>query len=264
MPFVRAGGLTVHYDYAGPDDTPAVLLVNALGTNFHLWDENVGALRRSHRVLRYDMRGQGLTDSSSGNDQGDATIERLANDALALLDATGIRSATIVGSSIGGMVAQHLGALHPERVDGLVLCATANRLGPPAGWDARIEIVERDGLGAITDAAMGRWFTSGMHAVRPDVVRGFANMLRRTPVDGYVAGCRAVRDADLRAADTFIRARTLVIAGGSDEATTPAMAGELQQAIRGAESVVMVGGHMFTAERPDEFNRIVLEFLEGR
>jgi 3-oxoadipate enol-lactonase len=264
VPFVRAGDLVVHYMLDGAVDAPAVLLANSLGTNVHMWDAQVAALARSHRVLRYDMRGHGLTDVTAADDPDGVTVERLGADAVALLDALGIARVHVIGLSIGGMVGQRVAAEYPERVAALVICATGSRIGTAATWNERIETVQRDGIAAIADAGMARWFTERCRAERPELVRGFANMLTRTPVGGYVDGCRAVRDADLRADDARIRCRTLIVAGAEDQVTTPAMGAELREAVPNAELVVLAAAaHMLCAEQPDATNALLLRFLEG-
>ena len=269
MPFVQAADLVVHYavDGAAPSrdpDAPVVMLANSLGTSFHMWDQQIAALARSHRVLRYDMRGHGLTDTTSSPDAGVATVERLAADAVALLDALRIARVDFVGLSIGGMVGQRVAAEFPDRIGALALCATGSRIGTVAGWNERIETVQRDGIAAIAGAGMERWFTARSRAELPAVVRGFANMLTRTPVDGYVEGCQAVRDADLRADDARIRCRTLVLAGAEDLVTTPAMGAEMRDAIANAELIVLDdAAHMLCAEQPEATDAALLAFLEG-
>ena len=263
MPFIRPNDLTVHYDFAGPHDAPVVVLANSLATNVHMWDEQINALTRKHRVLRYDMRGHGLTDTTPGDDPSAASIERLADDAIALADALGVDRFDMVGLSIGGMVAQRVAARYPERVGSLVLCATGNRLGTLAVWNERLATVEREGLEAIVDSTMGRWFTEQTHADRPDLVRGFANMVLRTPVAGYVACGRAVRDADLRADDGLIRARTLIVAGTHDPTASPTVGAEMRDAIAGAQLEVMHAAHILNAEQPVAFNDLLLRFLEA-
>lgn len=264
MPFARAADIVVHFVADGPPDAPVVLLANALGSNLHMWDDQLAALARAHRVLRYDMRGHGLTGVTAPDDARPVTVERLAADAIALLDALGIVRARFVGLSIGGLVGQRVAAEYADRVESLVLCATGSRIGDAATWNARIAAVERDGLGAIVDATMARWFTDRMHAERPDVVRGFATMLARTPVAGYVGGCRAVRDADLRADGARIRCRTLIVAGAADPSTPPALGAELRDAIAGAELLVIDGAaHILNVEQPAATNAALLRFLEA-
>ncbi|MDQ6942634.1 MAG: 3-oxoadipate enol-lactonase [Candidatus Eremiobacteraeota bacterium] len=264
MPFVRAADLVVQYAVDGSADASVVMLANSLGTNFHMWDHQLAALTRSYRVLRYDMRGHGLTDTTSSSDSAADTIDRLAADAVALLDALAIGRVHFIGLSIGGMVGQGVAAAYPDRVDSLAICATGSRIGTAATWNDRIETVQREGIASIAEAGMGRWFTARTRAERPELVRGFANMLTRTPLDGYVGGCRAVRDADLRADDARIRCRTLIVAGAEDPTTTPAMGAEMRDAIPGAELIVFEhASHMLCAEQPEATNAALLHFLEG-
>jgi 3-oxoadipate enol-lactonase len=259
MAFVRAGGLVVHHTFDGPPDAPVLLLGNSLGTNFHLWDDVVGTLSRSLRVLRYDMRGHGLTDTG----EGDAfTVEHLAGDAVQLLDALGIERAHYMGLSIGGLVGQALAANYPERVSAVVLCATANMIGPPSSWDDRIATIRDGGLSAIAPAVMQRWFTPRTHAERPEVIAGYTNMLERTTVRGYIGCARAVRDADLRAADAEIRCPALVISGAEDPSTPPSAGEALRDAIPGARyALIPQSAHIIAAEAPQTLARAAFEFL---
>jgi 3-oxoadipate enol-lactonase len=259
MPFVRAGALTVHYAFDGPPDAPVVLLGNSLGTNFHLWDEVLPALSRTMRVLRYDMRGHGLTEA------GDApaySMDELAGDAIALLDALGVDRVRYMGLSIGGLVGQALAAKYPARVEALVLCATANVIGPPSVWDERIATIEAGGLAAIAPGVMARWFTARTHAEQPALVRGFTTMLERTSVRGYVGCARAIRDADLRAADATIACPTLVVSGAQDAVTPPSAGEALCAAIPGSRLVVIEEtAHIIAAEQPAALEAAVLDFL---
>ena len=262
MAFVEAGGITMHYDVSGPADAPVVVLANSLGTSVHMWDDQVGPLAASYRVLRYDLRGHGLTECGPPGDGAAGRIEVLADDVAALLDALGIERVRFVCLSIGGMIGQRFAAAYPQRVEALAVCATGNRIGTPEMWKARIAAVEQDGLAAIADSVMARWFTDATRARRRDVIAGFTTMLTRTPVAGYLAGCRAVRDADLRADDARIRCRTLVVAGALDPGTTPAMGAEVRDAIGGAEFLLLDdAAHILCVEQPTAVNRALLHFL---
>ncbi len=264
MPFARCGELVVHYDLSGPAGAPVVLLANSLGTTAHMWDAQIDALSAARRVLRYDMRGHGLTTSGPRDAERGTTIARLADDAAALLDALHIERAAFVGLSIGGMIGQRFAAEHAGRVEALALCATAGRIGTPESWNARIALVEGEGLAPIVEPGMERWFSPRTRRERPDLVRGFATMLGRTPPLGYAAACKAVRDGDLRADAARIACRTLVVAGADDPVTTPDDARALAAAVAGAELLVLSdAAHMLCAERPEAFNAALLAFLGG-
>jgi len=259
LPFVALEDINVYYDLSGPKDAPIVLFANSLGTNIHVWDAQIAALSPAYRILRYDMRGHGLTEVGSRTS---LTIADFADDVAHLLDALQLRAVTFVGLSIGGMIAQRFAAAYPERVEALALCATASRIGSPPVWETRIAAVEQGGMSAIVPGVLERWFTPRAHAERPVLIRGFGTMLERTPAAGYVAACRAIRDADLRADDARVRCPTFIIAGADDPVTTPAMAKELRDAIPGARlHVVGAAAHIVCSEAPAEFNTALLPFL---
>jgi len=258
VPFIRAGSSTVFYELRGEHDGPVVVLGNSLGTNVHVWDAVLDGLVSSFRVLRYDMRGHGLTDAT----EAPTSIDALASDAIDLLDALELERVRYVGLSIGGMIGQRLAAEHPERVEGLLLCATANRIGTPPVWNERMEAVRLGGMAAVSDGVLARWFAPATHAERPELIRGFANMLGRTLPEGYLAACAAIRDADLAADDARISCPTLAIAGGDDAVTPPADTYALRDAIAGARSAVVPGAaHIVPAERPDLFLHLAVPFL---
>src|SRR3954452_15877428 len=116
--FVRAADLNVHVRLDGPPSAPALLLLHSLGTTGDIWEAQAAALSRSFRVIRPDMRGHGLTSVTPGP----YSLDGLAGDALAVLDALGIGRAHVAGLSIGGAIAQAIAAHAPDRVRSLILC----------------------------------------------------------------------------------------------------------------------------------------------
>ncbi|SMH34553.1 3-oxoadipate enol-lactonase [Azospirillum agricola] len=264
MPFIDAGGITVHYDLTGPADAPVLLFANSIGTSFHIWDAMVPKLSGSYRVLRYDMRGHGLTQATPVTGDAGYGMDTLADDAAALLDALGIARAHVCGLSIGGMMAQRLAVKAPQRVNGLILCDTAGLIGPPSVWTDRIAAIRARGMAGIADGVMARWFTERFRAERPAQVRGYAAMLGRTTEDGYVGCAMAIRHADLRAANAGITAPTLVVVGDQDLATPPALARELAASIPGARFTLLPdAAHIPCVERPDELAALIDGFLRG-
>ncbi|HWK47057.1 MAG TPA: 3-oxoadipate enol-lactonase [Stellaceae bacterium] len=265
MSFIKAADLAVHYDLSGPADAPVVMFANSLGTNFHVWDAQRDALAGQFRVLRYDMRGHGLTDCPTPTDAAAGyTIDQLAGDAVALLDALDLERVHFCGLSIGGMVAQRLGAMVPARLYSLVLCDTASRIGTAATWQDRVAAIRAGGMASIADAVMTRWFTPAFFEREPAALSGFRNMLARTPVDGYAGCCLAIRDADLRADCARITCPTQVVVGDQDASTPPALVRETAASIAGADlSIIEGAGHIPTAEQPEALNRILLRFLSA-
>jgi 3-oxoadipate enol-lactonase len=265
MSFVRAGDLVVHYDLRGPEGAPCVVMAHCLGATLDAWEPQATALAAEFRVLRYDLRGHGLTNGTAATHGAQGyEIGLLADDVVALLDALGIARAHVCGISIGGMIAQSLAASARERVITLTLCSTATRMGSAAIWDERISTLRQGGVAAIADGVLARWFTPRTHAEHPEVVRGFGNMLLRTPLDEYIANALAVRNADLRADLAAIRCPALIISGAEDPSASPESATELRDGIAGAELVILDGAaHVVTIERAAEVSALVLRFLSA-
>ena len=257
MPLVGAGDLQVRYELSGPVGAPLVVLSHSLGADLSMWDPQAQALGTRFRVLRYDGRGHGGTTVAPGP----YTIETLARDVLALLDALGLARAHFCGLSMGGMIGMWLGAHARERVDRLVLCNTSARIGTTEGWNARIRAVEGGGMVAVASAVIERWFTPEFQRRSPEVVAGAERMVAATPAAGYTACCAAIRDADERPHLAAITARTLVIAGRDDPATPPADGRALAAAIPGARYAELLASHLSNVEAEASFTAEVLAFL---
>jgi len=247
MRFVRVNGGVIHFADEGPAGAPAIVFSNSLGTDFRIWDEVVKALAENARVVRYDKRGHGLSELRVDT----RTIADFAGDLAALLDSLDVRKATIVGLSIGGMIAQELYRLRPDLVRSLILCDTGHRIGTNESWNSRIDAVKEDGLEAIADGVMERWFTRDYHENCAEAVAGWRAMLARTPKAGYLAACEALRDADLTTGARAIGAPTLCVVGDQDVPTPVSLMRELSGLIPGAKFEIIAGaGHIPCVEKP--------------
>lgn len=253
-------GLTFRCLVAGPADAEPLVLVHSLGSDLHLWDDIAPAFATTHRVFRYDLRGHGLSDCGPG----ECSIDDLARDLLALLAPVSPRPATIVGISVGGLVALAAARRAPERVRRLVLCATAARLGTRESWSDRIAAVAAHGLEPLADAIVARWFSPDFAARSPALVRGWRNRLTRTPAAGYAAVCAALRDADLRHDLAAVRAPALVLAGEHDLAAPPAAGRELAAGLPHARFTLLPGtAHLPPLEQPAALTTEILAFLSS-
>jgi 3-oxoadipate enol-lactonase len=257
MPFVQAGDLRVRYELAGPAGAPVVVLAHSLGSDLSMWGPQLPALEGAFRVLRYDGRGHGQTTVRPEP----CTIAELGGDLLRLLDALAVERVHYCGLSIGGLIGMWLGAHAPERVARLVLSNTAARIGTVESWNARIETVRRDGMGAIAPTIVERWFTPAFRERSPGVVAAALHTLANTPVEGYVACCVAIREADAMGELGTISTPTLVVAGSHDPATTPADGRLLAERISKAEYVELAASHLSNLEAPERFNAELARFL---
>lgn len=263
--FVDVDGVTLHARVDEPTSprttgAPPLLYVHSLGTDLRVWDGVVARLP-GFRHVRVDLRGHGLSDAPPG----DYALATLADDALRVLDRVGIAAAVVLGVSIGGQVALQAALRAPERVAGLVLLDTAARIGDRAGWEARRDEVRAGGLAASADAIVGRWFPPASRARDPLAPRGYRNLLLRTPVDGYLGACAALRDADLRERTSEVDRPALVVCGAEDTATPPQLVRGLAEALPDARYVEIAGaGHLPCLDAPDEVAAHVAAFLAER
>jgi 3-oxoadipate enol-lactonase len=257
MPFIDANGTRFNYRIDGPADAPVVALSNSLGTNLAMWDPQTATLSRKFRVLRYDMRGHGLTSVTPGP----YTIAGLALDVVGLLDALKIERANFCGLSVGGALGQWLGINAANRFASVTLSNTAALIGTADGWNTRMKAVREGGMASIADAVVSRWFTESFAKKSPETLEAARQMLLHTPPEGYVATCAALREMDQRETVARLSVRTLVIAGAKDSATTPADARFLVERISGAQYVELNAAHLSNIEDAAAFTQSLLDFL---
>jgi 3-oxoadipate enol-lactonase len=248
----------VHHTFAGPAEAGVVVLSNSLGTTLEMWEPQAAVLARDRRVLRYDMRGHGRSPVP----ETPYSIADLGADLVGLLDHYGIERASLCGVSLGGMVSMWVAAHAPERVDRLVLCSTSAIMGPPESWTERAALVRREGMAAVADTVVARWFTPGFAAARPDVVAAIRTQLASTPPEGYAGCCEAIKDMDQRPDLPAITASTLVIAAEGDPSTPPAHARTIAGLIPGARLRVLDrGAHLVNVEEPSLVTPLITAHL---
>lgn len=261
----RTSGLpALHYSVRAPRSGKAprhtVVLSHALGCDLTMWDDLANLLAADCRVIAYDHRGHGSSDTVPGM----ASMADLADDAARLLRELDSGPVVWVGLSMGGMVGQELVLRHPSLVRALVLANTTS--GYPeaarAVWEQRIATVREQGIEAIADAVMGRYFHDGFRTAHGAIVARFRQRLVTTDALGYIACCNAVGKMDTTARLTAIAAPTLVIAGELDQGTPVAMAQQLAAGIPGAQLQVLDGAsHLSAIEQRQAFADAVTGFL---
>ena len=181
---------------------------------------------------------------------------------LRLIDRLALERVAFCGLSLGGMVGLWLAANALERVDRLVVCCAAARMPRPNDYGERAKLVRAQGMGAIADRVIGRWFTPAFLARRPDVVTGIRAMLLATPPEGYAATCEALAAMDLREDLPRIAAATLVLAAAEDESTPPEQSQEIARRIPRADLVVIPdAAHLANVEQPEAVTNRILGHL---
>jgi 3-oxoadipate enol-lactonase len=256
--FVDVDDVRIHCRIDGEASAPVVVLSNSLGTDLAMWDSQAAAISRTFRVVRYDTRGHGRSTVTPGP----YDIERLGRDVLGLLDQLEIERAHFCGLSLGGITGMWLGIHAPERLQRLVLANTAACIGPPENWNTRIAKVQAGGMVSISQAVLERWFTAGFIAKHPDTWAMMRQMMERTPAEGYIACCAAIRDMDQRDGIAAIGAPALIIAGTHDVATPAADGRFLADRIKGSSYVELNAAHLSNIEAAPEFTAALLAFLD--
>jgi 3-oxoadipate enol-lactonase len=249
----------LHHHISGPPDRATVILGGSIGSTTAAWEPQRAVLAADYQVIAYDHRGHGGSAAPSGP----YTIEALGADVLALLDDLDVQRAHWVGLSLGGMVAQHVAARSPQRVDRLVLACTAAHYPDRESWIQRATTVRAGGTQAIADVSLERWLTSDYRRDHPKETARLRQMIVDVDREGYAGCCEAIADMDLRNDLSSIEAPTLVIAGAQDLAVPPDRMRELAAAISDARFEVVHGAHVPSIEHPVVFTSLLLEHLRS-
>jgi 3-oxoadipate enol-lactonase len=257
---IIANGIVSNFELEGPAAAPVLTLSHSLAASLDMWEPQVAALAGRYRVLRYDTRGHGGSEVPPGP----YTLEMLADDVAGLLDALGIARTHFIGLSMGGMIAQAMALRHPEKLLSLVLADTSSRMPPESGpiWDERIAIAESQGMAALVDGTIERWFTAPFVARAPEVVDRVRMLIRTTAPQGFVACSQAIRSLDYADRLREIHVPTLIIVGENDLGTPVAASEFMHAAIAGSKLLVLPSAaHLSNVEQAERFNESVTCFL---
>ena len=256
---IKVNGIEVNYRFDGPENAPVVMMSNSLMSNYTMWDCTLPAFAK-YRVLRYDTRGHGGTQLTPAP----YSIAQLGEDAAELIKALGVGPVHFMGLSMGGMIAQYLGAHYPELVRSLSLCDTASEMPPRSLWGERLEIAQKQGIAGLVDGTIKRWFNPGFVDSKPEEITKVRAMILGTSVEGYTGCASAVRDMAQTTMLLKIKAPTLIVTGRQDPACTVDQAMVLHKVIEHSKYVIIENAaHLANIEQPEQFNKIVSEFINS-
>jgi 3-oxoadipate enol-lactonase len=257
MAFTENDGVRLFYTLDGPENAPVLMLSNSLGCTHEMWNAQLAAFAKKYRVLRYDRRGHG----QSAAPPGPYSLDELAADALAIMNAAGVSRVNWCGLSMGGMTGLHLATSQPDCIEKLVVASAATFMPPPELWNGRIKTAQDKGIEVLAAPTMQRWFTPGFLRGSQDKVAAIRAQFLQTTVEGFSGCAAAMRDMDQRETIANITAPTLVIVGSDDQGTTPADAAFIVSRVPGARGLILKGSHIINVEQPEAFTNAVLEFL---
>jgi pimeloyl-ACP methyl ester carboxylesterase len=248
--------------YAVSGQGPAVVFLHAFPLGLFMWDAQAAAFEATHTVVRFDDRGFGDTPPGDGL----LTMERIADDAAALMDHLGISQAIVAGCSMGGYAALAFARRHPARLKGLVLQDTKASADSDEARRQRAMVadkVRKEGAVAAATAFLPKLLGETAQRDEPALVERIREAILRTSPQGIVdalAGLAARADSTPSLRE--IRVPTLVVCGDEDTITPVSDSEVLHRGIAGSRLVVLLNaGHLSNLEKPDAFNDALRGFL---
>ncbi len=255
-----ADGARIHYRVAGSG--PVVVFTHGLGSHLDAWKATARTFRDRYTVLTWDVRGFG------GSERRPDTMSPAtwAADLAAVLDEVGADDAVIGGISMGGVVSQRFALDYPDRTRALILISTSSEVNEraEAGWNARADLIERDGLAkALTPTGPALSYGKEYRERHADEILESARLtIERNDAASYAAACRAVSNIDYTADLATITCPTLILQGLEDALTPPGGSVIMSRRIQGSRLRMLENcGHGIPTEQPDEFHAEVDAFL---
>jgi 3-oxoadipate enol-lactonase len=260
MQKIKINDISLNYELDG--NGPAIVFINGLTMDLNGWYLQVRPFSERNAVLRYDCRGQGQSDKPDI----EYSQEMHADDLMGLMDKIGIQKAHLVAISNGGMIAQHFTLRYPDRVGALVLVDTCSYI------DTLLEIIIKVWIRAAEiggsefryDVALPALFAESFIKRNLDVISAMKEISVKNnppkPIINLAKGCLK-HNVDDRIRE--IKAPTLIIVGEKDILIPLKYSKILNEKIEGSRLVVMKDcGHVPPLEKPEKFNKIVLDFLK--
>lgn len=207
-------GHLMHYTVDGHG--PWLVLIHSLATDMTVWTSHAKQLAKRFRVLRYDIRGHGKSGNYAPMNADSYTVDLLAGDLLAIMDALHIGSAHIVGISLGGMISQSFALKYPQRLNSLTLVSTTGSGQDLQQWDDRIAAAEAQDMEGLVDGFLATWFTPDFRKRHPEPMSRISRLIKSTDKLGFIRACRAIRSMDLAPRLGKVTVPALFIAGKDD------------------------------------------------
>lgn len=256
MAFHTINGRSVAYRLLGSEVNPLIVLAHPLGMSQAVWDDVIPALLPRYQVLTWDLPGHGASQAVSGEQ---ITPADLATEALALAELAGAARFHFAGTSIGGVVGQQLIAEHSDCLLSVTLTNTGAVIGNPDLWNTRADRVRHEGLAAMSQEIVPRWFAPAAFEASPALKAGWCTQMGRGDDESYAQLC------EMLGRDTFTgklaakKVKVQLFGGSEDMATPPATLEALAAELGGTPLEIFDGvGHVPSVEAPMLFAQKLL------
>ncbi len=254
--FADIDGNTIHYVSEG--EGPPVVFVHGLGGSANVWHGVIQAMKQHHHCIAMDLRGHGRSQA-----RGKFSIQQWTRDLHKLITHLELPAVTVVGHSLGTLVAQQFAATHPDAVESLVLVGGISYFQPETNeaYIARADQVEKDGMDVLVDDWLAGAVSPQSHATLSGGVGLLRELFLRNDATAYAKSCRALAEAPTIRRDE-LGVPTLIVTGAHDRSTPLAMAEELKRSIPVSRvQVIPDVGHWSPIEAPGVVAASILEFL---
>jgi 3-oxoadipate enol-lactonase len=259
MEFIETNGVALRCELSGQGDHTLVL-VHEMGGSLESWDEVAPRLAKSRRVLRYDTRGAGMSQKV----RGELAVDTMADDIAALLDVIGIAGkVALAGIAVGGAIALHFAARHPERASAVAVGSPATGITPDRRAAAleRVAKVESAGMASSVEDSMLNGYAPELRGDIKRFERFRARWLGNDPLS-YATIYRMLASTDMQDELPGLRCPVLVIGGSLDRVRPPPLAEAVAKAIPGARYTELRTGHYMAVQTPDLISDCIDEFLK--
>jgi pimeloyl-ACP methyl ester carboxylesterase len=260
---ITVNNLTVSYNDEGPDDAPVIIFIHGFPFNKSMWDLQVTALKTSYRVIAYDVRGHGNTESVNRK----FSINLFVNDLLRMMDALRLDTAILCGLSMGGYIALKAVEKYPERFDGLVLSDTQCIADTPEVIEKRMNLIQsikETGVEKYAAESIKNFFASSSLLTMKEEITKVREMILNTPQQSLCNTLLALADrTETCSFLTEINIPVLIMVGKEDKITPPDTALLMHKKIHDSQLYVLDhAGHLANMENDYEFNYQLREFVD--
>jgi 3-oxoadipate enol-lactonase len=255
--FTQVNGVNHHYRSLG--EGPPIVLIHGLGGALDVWHGVAELLALHHHVVTLDLRGHGRTPAGRAQ----LSIKSWAQDVAALMGELELPAATVVGHSMGSLIAQHMALTTPDLVDQLVLVGGISYFEPPdkQAYEQRAKAVDDNGLDDIVDDWLEGALSPRTHARLPQISGLLRHLFLSNDPKSYAKACRALAKMPSIGREQ-IGQPTLLLVGDHDRSTPLRMTEQLHRDIPVSRvQVVPSASHWMTIEHPDVIAAAILQFL---
>lgn len=239
-------------EFGSSNEGGPIVFLGSLGANAWFWSPQLDAFSHHRRVIAIDHPGHGASELFDVH-----SIPEFGDLVLSTLDTLGVDRFQLVGLSLGGAVAQYLGA-HSERVTSIALLSTNAKFGTPEAWTSKAASVRDGGLHEANAATITNWFTADWREEHPASLAYVLHLMDCTPSEGYARACEALAAWDNWEGLKDISVPTLVVPGGHDGGCTPEVMSTMAESIPNSTyTVIESAAHLSNVEAAEEVTTLL-------